>query len=155
MSTRFQISARESCSAGESCWDLNSAVRMVWSSSCGWSWDILKTVICRRQTNQDMREYTCSSALLLLFFSTHQVFSTHALEQLRVQLIRLLRRDLEGPLYRVQQMISHTFEWSLLLFTFVFRGISTIFMLAKISKAMRYLPNHTHKKKIVKLITCA
>lgn len=48
MSTRFHVNAKLSCSGGERCWDLNSAVKMVWSNSCvspsGFSW-IRYTVI--------------------------------------------------------------------------------------------------------------
>lgn len=34
MSTRFHVSAKLNCSGGERCCDLNSAVNIVWSSSC-------------------------------------------------------------------------------------------------------------------------
>lgn len=48
ISTRFQVRARLSCSGGLRCWDLKSAVKMVWSSSwvspSGFSW-IRYTVI--------------------------------------------------------------------------------------------------------------
>lgn len=33
MSTRFQVSAKDSCSLGDRCWARNSAVRITWSSS--------------------------------------------------------------------------------------------------------------------------
>lgn len=103
ISTRFHIKERDSCSAGDNCFDLNKAVNIVWSSSCDLSCEILNTVIYKYNFHSDnIRSnvlYMTGYKYIYLIYKRgyrYQMFLSCTLQEFWTELTRLFGGNLKS-----------------------------------------------------------